>query len=73
MLPNFSSPRRFLVAVTGGGTLVAIMAGCVAAAECPPIPKKDHYTVGFAQISNGNFLSPDRDPVDRRRGQDARL
>ena len=54
MLLNVSSPRRFLVAVTGGVALIVIMAGCVAAAGCPPIPKKDHYTVGFAQISNGN-------------------
>ena len=45
---------RYLVGLTGGTAIAAVLVGAALAADCPPIPKKDHYTVGWAQISNGN-------------------
>jgi ribose transport system substrate-binding protein len=59
------SPRRWLGAWRGQGpgtaiSLVLALGLCVATTAapangaCPPIPKKDKYTVGWAQISNGN-------------------
>ena len=59
--------RRSLAALTAGlvligGTWASVGAQSPAPAasiavntfDCPPIPKKDAYTVGWAQISNGN-------------------
>lgn len=47
--------RPFVAALTSSAALLAVMASAAVAADaCPPIAKKDHYTVGWAQISNGN-------------------
>ena len=51
-----SSPARLAASLAIAG---AFLAGCSAVAlaqggTCPPIPAKDKYTVGWAQISNNN-------------------
>jgi ribose transport system substrate-binding protein len=48
---NVSGTR--LASLAAGVALVAISSAALAA-DCPPIAKKDAYTVGWAQISNNN-------------------
>lgn len=54
MKSSFGGCGRVVAVVSSGIAIAAVMVGAVAAAECPPIPKKDRYTVGWAQISNAN-------------------
>ena len=49
---RLSRSRLLAGSLAVAGMLVA--AAAVAAPACPPIPAKDSYTVGWAQISNGN-------------------
>lgn len=54
MFRKTSGSRRRFFALAGSIAVGALMMGSATAAECPPIAKKDKYTVGWAQISNNN-------------------
>src|SRR4051812_24899904 len=50
------APRPRLSALLGLGFAftIATSSAALSAGKCPPIPAKDSYTVGWAQISNNN-------------------
>ena len=65
--------RRLSLSLLAGISMLVAAPAAFAAGELPPLKKKDHYKVGFAQTESNNPWRLARDREHAGRGQEARL